>query len=51
MPSRSEKPVTVASIKNFDAMLQRYYQLRGWDEKGKPTAHTLKRLDLVDYAV
>jgi aldehyde:ferredoxin oxidoreductase len=30
----------------FDAMLDAYYDARGWDEAGRPTARTLDRLDL-----
>ena len=30
----------------LDQMLPEYYQLRGWDEKGVPTAETLQRLAL-----
>jgi aldehyde:ferredoxin oxidoreductase len=30
----------------FDAMLDRYYQLRGWDADGRPTNATLARLGL-----
>jgi aldehyde:ferredoxin oxidoreductase len=30
----------------IDKMLPRYYQLRGWDENGVPTAKTLKKLGL-----
>ncbi|MEN6524418.1 MAG: aldehyde ferredoxin oxidoreductase family protein [Anaerolineaceae bacterium] len=49
--TRSEKPVAVMSINNFDAMLQRYYHLRGWNTNGKPELQTLKRLDLENYAI
>jgi aldehyde:ferredoxin oxidoreductase len=30
----------------LDKMLPEYYSLRGWDEKGEPTAQTLSRLSL-----
>jgi len=30
----------------FDAMLQEYYQLRGWDSNGIPTPEKLKELDM-----
>lgn len=45
---RSEKPVTSGLVHDFEAMLDRYYQLRGWNEDGKPTAETLKRLEIND---
>ena len=32
----------------FTAMLDEYYRLHEWDEKGIPKAELLKRLDLVD---
>jgi len=34
----------------LDAMLTEYYEFRGWDEEGRPTAETLERLDLGDVA-
>jgi len=34
-------------IDDFDAMLDRYYHLRGWDSTGRPTAATLARLGLI----
>jgi aldehyde:ferredoxin oxidoreductase len=30
----------------LDEMLPKYYKLRGWDERGIPTANTLNKLDL-----
>lgn len=48
--TRSEKPVTVGILKDFDAMLDRYYDLRGWDRDGRPTSKTLERLGLTDLA-
>ena len=48
---RSETPVMIARINDFDAMLQRYYRLRGWDVDGKPTPDTLERLELIDYGI
>ncbi|MEG1972581.1 MAG: aldehyde ferredoxin oxidoreductase C-terminal domain-containing protein [Oscillospiraceae bacterium] len=33
----------------FDAMLDDYYKLRGWDENGIPTKEILKELDLEEY--
>ncbi|WP_255191159.1 aldehyde ferredoxin oxidoreductase family protein [Natronobeatus ordinarius] len=32
----------------FEAMLDRYYEVRGWDSDGRPTAETLERLGLED---
>lgn len=43
-----EGQVAVGQLFNFDAMLDRYYDLRGWDRSGQPTAATLARLDLAD---
>ena len=34
----------------LEAMLGEYYEFRGWDENGEPTAETLERLDLGDLA-
>ena len=31
---------------HWDKMLENYYSLMGWDEKGKPLPHTLRRLGL-----
>ncbi|HOG74576.1 MAG TPA: aldehyde ferredoxin oxidoreductase C-terminal domain-containing protein, partial [Methanofastidiosum sp.] len=36
--------------KELDAMLDEYYELRGWDKKGIPTKATLKRLGLEEYS-
>jgi aldehyde:ferredoxin oxidoreductase len=33
-------------VPDLGKMLPRYYQLRGWDEKGVPTKERLKKLDL-----
>ncbi|SEW14796.1 aldehyde ferredoxin oxidoreductase family protein [Natrinema salifodinae] len=35
---------------SFEAMLDRYYASRGWDEQGRPTEETLERLGLADLA-
>jgi aldehyde:ferredoxin oxidoreductase len=53
MPGPGAKPVdmtgNVLDRDKFKAMLQEYYQLRGWDEKtGLPTAKTLKSLGMED---
>ncbi len=34
------------NIPDIDSMLDRYYEIRGWDEFGIPTEETLSRLDL-----
>jgi aldehyde:ferredoxin oxidoreductase len=34
---------------SFDAMLDDYYHLRGWNSNGIPTAETLNELELVDF--
>jgi len=36
--------------RKFDKLLDEYYQVRGWDSQGIPTAHTLSALDLEDIA-
>ena len=36
----------VGQLFDFDAMLDRYYRLRGWDLNGRPTRETLERLGL-----
>ena len=43
---RSARPVHTGFLRDFDAMLDRYYQLRGWDGDGLPTSETLRRLKL-----
>ncbi len=43
---RSEEPITTGVVQDMDAMLDRYYQLRNWDNEGKPTPETLKRLGI-----
>ncbi|GAP13973.1 aldehyde:ferredoxin oxidoreductase [Longilinea arvoryzae] len=45
---RSEKPISVAEIHDFDAMLDHYYDLRGWSDAGIPTVDTLQRLAIAD---
>ena len=37
-------------IAKYDAMLQKYYRKRGWDDRGIPTKITLKKLGLFDAA-
>jgi aldehyde:ferredoxin oxidoreductase len=38
------EPVYVGVLRDFEAMLDRYYRLRGWDEDGVPTPETIQRL-------
>jgi len=33
-------------VSGIDQMLPIYYQIRGWDEEGRPKAETLERLGL-----
>ena len=40
------EPVHIGRLRDFEAMLSRYYCLRGWDENGVPTPETLRRLEL-----
>ena len=42
----STEPIRFGLLSNFDAMLDRYYALRGWDVNGIPRLETLQRLDL-----
>lgn len=43
---RSAEPVRYGLLYDFDAMLDRYYHLRGWTQDGKPTQETLARVGL-----
>ena len=43
------EPVHVGRLRDFEAMLDRYYRLRGWDENGVPTPETLQRLELDEW--
>jgi len=38
--------VHIGHLRDFEAMLDRYYRLRSWDEKGVPAPETLRRLKL-----
>ncbi|MEA1977182.1 MAG: aldehyde ferredoxin oxidoreductase C-terminal domain-containing protein, partial [Chloroflexota bacterium] len=38
--------IAVGQLFDFDAMLDRYYKLRGWSNDGYPTHETLDRLSL-----
>ena len=50
LPPRFFKPLPEGNSRNrvvhLDEMLKEYYTLRGWDNEGKPTMDTLKKLDL-----
>ncbi len=48
---RSDEPIRYGLIKDFDGMLDRYYDLRGWSRDGIPTEETLQRLGLPDYSI
>jgi aldehyde:ferredoxin oxidoreductase len=37
-------------LHDFEAMLDRYYCLRGWDSNGIPKPETIQRLGLESYA-
>jgi aldehyde:ferredoxin oxidoreductase len=47
---RSSEPIRIGRLNDFEAMLDRYYDLRGWSRNGIPTLATLKRLGLEEYA-
>jgi aldehyde:ferredoxin oxidoreductase len=42
----STKPVHVGHLDDYEAMLDRYYRLRGWDSRGIPTAEKLQDIGL-----
>ncbi|MBC7233243.1 MAG: aldehyde ferredoxin oxidoreductase family protein [Chloroflexi bacterium] len=42
----SPEPLHVGRLHDFEAMLDRYYSLRGWDKNGIPTPETVRRLGL-----
>jgi aldehyde:ferredoxin oxidoreductase len=43
---QSAEPIGYAQLYDFEAMLDRYYDLRGWTRDGVPTPATLERLGL-----
>jgi len=43
------EPVHIGRLRDFEAMLSRYYRLRGWDENGIPTSEMLRKLGLVKW--
>jgi aldehyde:ferredoxin oxidoreductase len=45
---QSAEPLRYGLIEDFEAMLDRYYDLRGWSRDGVPTVETLERLGLED---
>jgi aldehyde:ferredoxin oxidoreductase len=44
--TRSAEPIRYGLLHDFEAMLDRYYDLRGWSRDGVPTAETLARVGL-----
>ena len=42
----SSDPIHVGKLHDFEAMLDRYYLLRGWDSRGIPTAEKLEALGI-----
>jgi aldehyde:ferredoxin oxidoreductase len=40
----SPEPIHVGRLRDFEAMLDRYYRLRGWDSRGVPTREKLQEL-------
>lgn len=46
---RSAEPFRFGLLENFGAMLDRYYDLRGWSRQGIPQPGTLERLGLAEY--
>jgi len=48
---RSDTPLVSGALVRLEGMLDRYYELRGWDKNGVPTMQTLARLGLKDMAM
>jgi aldehyde:ferredoxin oxidoreductase len=46
----TQEAVHVGLLHDLDAMLDRYYRLRGWDENGLPMPETVRRLGLADWS-
>jgi aldehyde:ferredoxin oxidoreductase len=44
----SPEPIRYGQIHSLEAMLDRYYYLRQWDNQGKPTKEVLERLNLFE---
>ncbi|MBS3765995.1 aldehyde ferredoxin oxidoreductase, partial [Candidatus Bipolaricaulota bacterium] len=51
-PLKGEGPAAGNSIteEEFQEMLDRYYDLRGWDRDGRPTSEKISELDLEQWA-
>lgn len=47
---QSAQPIHVGLVRDPQAMLDRYYRLRGWNAQGLPTAEKLRELGLTSYA-
>jgi aldehyde:ferredoxin oxidoreductase len=57
LPARCYEPIkgpssegAVIERESFEALLDEYYQLRGWDREGIPTVQTLRALGIERYA-
>ena len=48
MPLIAFDHVNIRTV-HLDEMLTRYYEVRGWDEQGRPTEEKLRELGLVSY--
>jgi aldehyde:ferredoxin oxidoreductase len=46
--TEQEEPIAYGYFEDFEAMLDRYYDLRGWSREGIPTEETCRRLGLGD---
>jgi aldehyde:ferredoxin oxidoreductase len=46
---QSPEPIGQGQLYDFDAMLDRYYTLRGWTKNGVPSAETIRRVGLEEY--
>jgi aldehyde:ferredoxin oxidoreductase len=42
------EPISYGLVQDLNAMLDRYYSLRGWSSDGVPAGDTLRRLNLID---
>lgn len=41
-----DSPRNTEVVREMDAFLDRYYELRGWDKDGAPTENKLKQLEV-----
>jgi aldehyde:ferredoxin oxidoreductase len=48
-PGGGAEPIHTGIVRDLDAMLDRYYRLRGWDAAGSPVPATLQRLGLTRF--